>query len=167
MQSLALLYSNEKAMKVSDTGNKVRIYLNEEVVTGESGKFKLVKADTAKAKELKAIDLETGKAAEVTGTGGEELNIGSDPNKRYRVFYVLEQDTKDRAIEITISAETFPGTYKLVGDTYARNRNTGKDEYFQFIIERAKMSSEVTLTMEAKRKALGLLKLCELLEAVA
>lgn len=51
---------------------------------------------------------------------------------------------------IQISAETFPGTYKLVGDTYARNRNTGKDEYFQFIIPQAKMSSENTITLEAE-----------------
>lgn len=51
---------------------------------------------------------------------------------------------------LTIDADDFPGTFKLVGDTYARNRNTGKDEYFQFIINRAKMSAEETLTLEAE-----------------
>lgn len=49
-----------------------------------------------------------------------------------------------------ISASTFPGTYRLVGDTYARNRTTGKDEYFQFEIPQAKMSSEQTITLEAE-----------------
>ena len=51
---------------------------------------------------------------------------------------------------LTIQADSFPGTYKLVGDTYARNRETGQDEYFQFIIPRAKMSAEETLTLEAE-----------------
>ena len=51
---------------------------------------------------------------------------------------------------LTIEADDFPGTYKLVGDTYARNRETGEDEYFQFVIPRAKMSAEQTLTLEAE-----------------
>lgn len=51
---------------------------------------------------------------------------------------------------LSIGADDFPGTYKIVGDTYARNRDTGEDEYFQFIIPRAKMSAEQTLTLEAE-----------------
>lgn len=52
--------------------------------------------------------------------------------------------------KLVIGADDFPGTYKLVGDTYARNRDTGEDEYFQFVINRAKMSAEQTLTLEAE-----------------
>lgn len=52
--------------------------------------------------------------------------------------------------QIEVNADTFPGTYRLVGDTYARNRDTGKDEYFQFEIPQAKMSSENTITLEAE-----------------
>lgn len=51
---------------------------------------------------------------------------------------------------LKITASSFPGTYKIVGDTYARNRNTGKDEYFQFIIHQAKLSAENTITLEAE-----------------
>ena len=51
---------------------------------------------------------------------------------------------------ITINAETFPGTYKVVGDTYARNYVTGKDEFFQFVIPMAKMKFEKTITMQAE-----------------
>lgn len=51
---------------------------------------------------------------------------------------------------LTIEADDFPGTYKIVGDTYARDRDTGEDEYFQFVIPRAKMSAEQTLTLEAE-----------------
>lgn len=51
---------------------------------------------------------------------------------------------------IEVSANSFPGTYKLVGDTFARNKATGVDEYFQFIIPEAKMGAENTLTLEAE-----------------
>ena len=52
--------------------------------------------------------------------------------------------------QITISSDKFPGTYYVIGDTYARSETTGQDEFFQFIIPKAKMQSEVTLTMEAE-----------------
>lgn len=51
---------------------------------------------------------------------------------------------------IEISAEKFPGTYKVVGDTFARSKTTGEDERFMFIIPQAKMGSEVTITLEAE-----------------
>ena len=51
---------------------------------------------------------------------------------------------------LQITAQSFPGTYKIVGDTYSRNRATGKDEYFQFVIHQAKLSSENTITLEAE-----------------
>lgn len=50
---------------------------------------------------------------------------------------------------IHINSDTFPGTYRVVGDTYARNRATGKDEFFQFIIHRAKVNPENTITLSA------------------
>lgn len=52
--------------------------------------------------------------------------------------------------QIVISSDKFPGTYYITGDTYARSETTGTDEFFQFIIPKAKMQSEVTLTMEAE-----------------
>lgn len=52
--------------------------------------------------------------------------------------------------KIEITADKFPGTYKLVGETYAKNRKTGKNEYFQFVIPQAKMSSENSITLEAE-----------------
>ena len=39
---------------------------------------------------------------------------------------------------------------KVVGDALIRSEATGKDEAFQFIINKAKMLSEVTLTMQAE-----------------
>ena len=51
---------------------------------------------------------------------------------------------------ITINANTFPGTYAVVGTTFARNEATGEDEVFKFVIPKAKIQSETTLTMEAE-----------------
>lgn len=50
---------------------------------------------------------------------------------------------------VVISAKNFPGTYKVVGDTYARGTD-GKDSFFQFVIPQAKMSAEKTITMQAE-----------------
>jgi hypothetical protein len=50
---------------------------------------------------------------------------------------------------IEISANSFPGTYYVTGDTFARNENSGRDEFFQFIIPKAKVTSENTITLEA------------------
>ena len=52
--------------------------------------------------------------------------------------------------EITISANTFPGTYWVEGTTFARDEITGNDDVFTFIIYKAKVQSEITLTMEAE-----------------
>lgn len=37
-----------------------------------------------------------------------------------------------------------------MGDTFARSEITGEDEYFQFILPKAKVTSENTITMEAE-----------------
>jgi hypothetical protein len=50
---------------------------------------------------------------------------------------------------ITIDANGFPGTYTVVGKTYARGTD-GKDHLFTFLIFKAKVQSEATLTMEAE-----------------
>ena len=51
---------------------------------------------------------------------------------------------------IEIDAAHFPGTYRFVGDTYARNEASGEDEFFQFIIYKAKISAENTITLQAE-----------------
>ena len=55
-----------------------------------------------------------------------------------------------QGLTINIDANTFGGTYYITGDTFARSEASGKDEYLQFIIPKAKVSSEdLSLTMEA------------------
>ena len=38
----------------------------------------------------------------------------------------------------------------MVGETFIRSEETGKDEAFQFIIPKAKVQSSVTLSLEAE-----------------
>lgn len=70
-----------------------------------------------------------------------------------RIFWEEEitgATNADAAVEVTISPDTFPGTYRVVGDTFMRSQATGKDEAFQFVIGKAKVQSEVTITLEAE-----------------
>lgn len=69
---------------------------------------------------------------------------------KLKLFYDVKAgaNTKDAAYQITIDSQTFPGTYKVYGDTVVRNTN-GADTAFQFVLPKAKVGSEVTFTMEA------------------
>lgn len=51
---------------------------------------------------------------------------------------------------VVINANKFPGTYSVIGTTFARNESDGKDHVFKFVIPKAKIQSETTLTMEAE-----------------
>lgn len=62
-------------------------------------------------------------------------------------FCTYDLDITGSVIEI--NANTFPGTYYVTGDTFARSEASGKDEFFQFIIPKAKVQSENTITLEA------------------
>lgn len=62
------------------------------------------------------------------------------------ITYSVKATTKT----ITISGDSFPGTYYVTGDTYARSDVDGSDQFFQFIIPKAKMSAENTITLEAE-----------------
>ena len=65
-----------------------------------------------------------------------------------KVFITYEQPVLKS--ELIVSGDTFPGTYYITGDTYARSDVTGKDSFFQFIIKKAKLSAEQTITLEAE-----------------
>lgn len=69
------------------------------------------------------------------------------PNTRVFVTYNIAVKNNK---EIVISADTFPGTYYVTGDTYARSDIDGSDQFFQFIIQKAKVTSENTITLEAE-----------------
>ena len=66
-----------------------------------------------------------------------------------KVFVHYEVTLQSKKV-IDINADTFPGTYYITGDTFCRSDVTGEDDFFQFIIPKAKMSPENTITLEAE-----------------
>ena len=64
--------------------------------------------------------------------------------------YLCTFDLKATGAVIEVSGNSFPGTYYVVGDTFARSEASGNDEMFQFIIPKAKVTSENTITLEAE-----------------
>ena len=89
-----------------------------------------------------------------TSSSQEEANTESTAEGDHiRIFWdevITTASTNEQAIEVTISPDTFPGTYKVVGDTFMRSQETGKDEPFQFVINKAKVLSNVTITLQAE-----------------
>ena len=168
------------AIKRSKTGEKVLVHRTEEVVAGTSGALPLPKdhitGDTLTPKAItnhpiRFINYGGGTGSTVAGVrsqltsgtmtentsfkfkndaAGITTAVPAAEGDHVRIFWVEEVETADAAVEVTISPDTYPGTYRIVGDTFMRSQKTGKDEPFQFIIEKAKVSSEVTLTLEAE-----------------
>ena len=92
-----------------------------------------------------------------TGEGNEATTaatkVKTKKDDHIRIFWeevVTGAENQESAVEVTISPDTFPGTYRVVGDTFMRSEKTGKDEPFQFVINKAKVQSNVTLTLQAE-----------------
>lgn len=85
---------------------------------------------------------------------GEVINGRLRIIKQHEIYYKW---TRSKALEntslghqIVVDAIHFPGTYRLVGETYSRSRKTGKDQRFQFEIPLCKMGTENSFTLEAE-----------------
>ena len=97
---------------------------------------------------LVSLTSENGTVIDATLTKDEWTTVNLEAYKSQKAFvtYTVKATTKT----ITISGNSFPGTYYVVGDTYARSDVTGADQFFQFIIPKAKVTSENTITLEAE-----------------
>ena len=166
------------AVHQADSQDKVIVRYTEQVVAKENGviplpvdhltnkPFGTITASTEHP--IRFINMTTGTRTQVT-TGnydGKAILTFKNPamgvstpapaaeGDVIRVFWEEEvdgtQNAKADAVEVTISPSTFPGTYRVVGDTFMRSEKTGKDEAFQFVIGKAKVLSEVTITLEAE-----------------
>ena len=89
------------------------------------------------------------------GTSAATIMTG---NAEWGTFDLLDATTVaggstsavSKGMEINITSEFNDNTFYITGDTYARNYESGKDEYLQFIVPKGKVSAEdVSLTMEA------------------
>ena len=70
---------------------------------------------------------------------------------RIRFFWEdTATEEAENAVELVISPSRFPDTYRVIGDALIRSEKDNMDEAFQFVINKAKLLSEVTLTMQAE-----------------
>ena len=95
---------------------------------------------------LKKVTSEKGTAVEITNTNSITLPADIEDNGKVFLTYTVPAQIK----EVIVSGDSFPGTYYVTGDTYARSDVTGDDQFFQFIIQKAKVTSENTITLEAE-----------------
>ena len=92
-----------------------------------------------------------GNASLISWDYGREITVTlEDALMSMETLSLLFEDNPSGTDEVIIDANKFPGTYAVIGTTYARDEATGKDSLFHFIIPKAKIQSETTLTMEAE-----------------
>lgn len=78
------------------------------------------------------------------------LRPGTGYLKWTRTVKYVEDDTDGTLGNVlVIDAETFPGDYKIVGETYIRNQKTGKDQRYQIVINRAQVNSDTSISLAA------------------
>ena len=163
------------AIKYPDSKAPIWVRHTEEVVCGTNGILPKPKdhltgielTPTASEKHpIRLINMTTGVRTQVPSgsiDGTKSVDFKNDARgvsaattaegDRIRIMWetqVTSEAGQETAVEVTISPSTFPGSYKVVGDTFMRSAKTGKDEPFQFIISKAKVQSEVTITLEAE-----------------
>lgn len=154
MESLRFMLGGQ--LKEASTTSKIAVHLTEEGVVKTANtvpeiKHHLTGTTLTLPADYRYINMTTGKRGTVGGEDSATFEAAVGDHVRF--FWTEEVDGEDAqksAVEITISPNTFPGTYKVVGETFMRSSETGKDEAFQFIINKAKVLSSVTLTLEAE-----------------
>ena len=147
-KSMAIMYGIDPDEDTTDFAavNKITKTVNVSAiqVSGEDVIVSTAAGDIKIPTDVKFYD---SKAKEVSAAG-DTAKAKYEAAKATAAYATFDINVEGQ--EIVISAEKFPGTYYVTGDTYARSEDTGEDEFFQFIIPKAKVLSEVTLTMEAE-----------------
>lgn len=149
-------WNKEDNNKPNEAGSvRTRIYMDTTGTIMPSGagyydldasasRIKLIGVFNEDGSELKATVGESGSVS-ITTESAWAAAVATAGNK-----YFVKYQVAARQKSITISGDSFPGTYYIQGDTYARSDVTGKDQFFQFIIPKAKMTAEQTITLEAE-----------------
>ena len=155
-KSLALMYgvdpTNEKEFATASKVRKTVPFsqvVESNIISTNAGAIDLTGTNVTEIGFYNA----SGAALEVSGeNNGAKIAAAKNMKESdgsYKCAYVTFTLTIE-GTEIVISAASYPGTYYVTGDTYARSAATGNDELFQFVIPKAKMQSSVTLTMQAE-----------------
>ena len=121
-------------------------------------------ANTTKVKNLRFVDMSNGVRGTASVNGDYVVLTNSKNNTTYTpaldptskqliIRFFWEDIGTDEALEaneLVISPSRFPDTYRVIGDALIRSEKNNMDEAFQFVINKAKLLSEVTLTMQAE-----------------
>ena len=94
-----------------------------------------------------------GNAPLLTWDYGREITVSLQDavlsEKTLSLMFENGEDADKNSKVIEINANKYPGVYTVVGKTFAREIG-GEDTVFTWFVPRAKVNSEVTLTMEAE-----------------
>lgn len=153
--SMALMFGDKDGVGTENTEKITKVAMTRILKTAADSTIEM---DTAKGREtVKVLADGEGAAAyntgitKVTDADGVEVAATDFGSKTAgEKFFVHYEVTPTSKKVIDINADTFPGTYYITGDTFCRSDVTGEDDFFQFIIPKAKMSSENTITLEAE-----------------
>lgn len=119
--------------------------------SGTSPTVKVTLTETPKVGSVTAYKVVNGiMTTEVIGvTSVKDITFatGVVAGDQIMVFYTYTKATG--ASKVTFSGNAFPATYKVVGDTIVRGED-GIDRKMQFVIPKAKLQSNFSLTMEAE-----------------
>ncbi len=138
----------------STTNTSERVKVDMKETSKERANMILFSAALTRGLNVRKITLEDGTvlgsrtSEQTTSMSLEDINaaIANKGGQKVLIDYTVPVNKS----EIVISGDTFPGTYYVQGDTYARSDVDGSDQFFQFIIPKAKMTSENTITLEAE-----------------
>lgn len=124
---------NFSAAEVAGTSAKIAYTSPNSEISGKNYALSFTAPTSASAGSFAAVESQDGWA------------IPTNDAKIFMSFYI----TPTKAYQIDVGPDTFPGTYYITADTYARSEADGSDQFFQIIIPKGKITSENTLTMEA------------------
>ena len=151
--SMALMYGDKDGVDTKSTEKITKVAMTRILKTAADS---TVEMDTAEGRKTVKVLAEGGSTyntgiTKVTDADGAEVSASEFASKTTGdKFFVHYEVTPTSKKVININADTFPGTYYITGDTFCRSDVTGEDDFFQFIIPKAKMSSENTITLEAE-----------------
>ena len=151
--SMAIMFGGNGDVDTESTEKFTKVAMTRILKTAADS---TVEMDTAEGRKTVKVLVEGGstystgitKVTDATGTEVSASEFGSKTaGDKFFVHYEVTPTSKKI---ININADTFPGTYYITGDTFCRSDVTGEDDFFQFIIPKAKMSPENTITLEAE-----------------
>ena len=151
--SMAIMFGGKDGVGTEDSTEITKVAMTRILSTAADS---TVEMDTAEGRKTVKVLANGGSAyntgiTKVTDADGVDVPASEFGSKTAGdKFFVHYKVTPTSKKVININADTFPGTYYITSDTFCRSDVTGEDDFFQFIIPKAKMSPENTITLEAE-----------------